>query len=214
MSEDLEHGGDLAQGGQREQEGPNSAGHQLGTHTAFKVYSKAMQSVTVSKPRDGNFFAAKKAWKRLCGEFLVPEGTHRRLFPCVFSGSALTIYESVAAAVLDADAKELWELLEGRLCNASHRRSLRLRFNSISWREGREIVEEFAIRVRASALALPAHVSDDAMLDRLIQSLPSGLKNLALVIPGSFDEVTARVSMLSGSRQKDTFCPRNAGERV
>ena len=107
ISKDLDHSVDMAQGGQREQEGTNSAGHQLGLHTAFKVYFKALQSVTASKPRDGNVFAAKKAWKRLCRAFAVPAGTHRCSLPCVFSGSALAIYESVAAELLDADAKEL-----------------------------------------------------------------------------------------------------------
>ena len=105
-------------------------------------------------------------------------------------------------------------MLEGRLCNARHRRSLLLRFNNMSWRESKECIEEFAICVRASALALPAQVSDDAMLDRFIQTLPSGIKNPALAIPGSFDEVTARVSMMTGPRRRDAFPSRNTGERV
>ena len=192
----------------------NCVEHTIGPHNAFKIYYKALEAVSVRNPGDGNFFAAKKAWKRLCQEFPVQKGTYRRLLPCVFSESALAIYESVAAEYLDADAEELSRMLEGRLCNASHRRSLHLRFNNMSWREGKESIEEFAIRVRASALALPAKVSDDAMLDRFIQALPSGMKNLALAIPGSFDEVRARVSMMTGPRRRDAFLSWNTGERV
>ena len=75
----------------------NCVEHTLGPHNAFKIYCKALETVSVRKPGDGNFFAAKKAWKRLCQDFPVQKGTYRRLLPCVFSGGALAIYESVAA---------------------------------------------------------------------------------------------------------------------
>ena len=168
----------------------------------------------VTQPGDGNYFAAQKAWERLCHDFPVARGTQRRLLPCAFVGSALAIYELLAADNLHASADELWTLLEARLCNNSHRRALRLKFNMLRWRDGKETVNEFATRVRSAALALPERISDEVLVDRFVQSLPSNMRNLALSISGSFDEVTARVSMMSLVRPPDMTKTRFRSERV
>ena len=104
--------------------------------------------------------------------------------------------------------------LSPRLCNASHRRALRLQFGTISWQEGKEAVGNFAGRVRASALMLPNTGSDEIMLDRFVQSLPAHLRNLALLIPGTFDEVTARISMMALTRASESDRTRFRQERI
>ena len=126
MSEDLEHGGDLAQGEQREQEGTNSAVHQLGAHTAFKVYSKALQSVTVSKPGDGNFSRRRKPGSACAGTFPSPK-EHTAAYSRACS-------QAVPWPSMSPWRRSFWtqtqrsfgNCLTGRLCNASHRMSLRL----------------------------------------------------------------------------------------
>ena len=115
----------------------------------------------------------------------------------------MAIYESVAAENLESTAEELWQELSLRLCKAGDRRALRLQLDTISWQEGKETVNEFASRVRASALMLTNTISDEIMLDRFVQSLPANMRNLALSIPGTFDEVTSRVSMMPLARASE-----------
>lgn len=198
----------------RESQYQDAAPCLLEPHAAFKIYSKGMISVRVRKPGDGNVFGARKAWVRLCHDFPVAAGTHRRLLSCAFSECALAIYASVAAENLHSTADELWEELSHRLCNASYRRALRLTFDTISWHESKELVSEFAGRVRAAALMLPEAVPDEIMVDRFVQSLPTNMQNLALSIPGTFDEVTARILMMSLTRTSEGSRTRFRNERV
>lgn len=84
----------------------------------------------------------------------------------------------------------------------------------MAWKEGRESLNQFVHRVREAALALPEPVSDDTMLDRFIQSLPPTVQDLAISVPGSFDEVSGRVAMISASTALETGRGRYRGERV
>lgn len=111
-------------------------------------------------------------------------------------------------------AEELWSLAEERFCNVSHQQQMRTSFNKMTWREGKERLNNFAHRVRAAALALLEPVSDDTLLDRFIHSLPSGLRELAIPVPGSFDEVARRVTMMSASMAAEARKGRYRGERV
>ena len=186
----------------------------LEPHTAFIIYSQALEAVRIGNPGDGNLFPAQKAWTRLCYDFPVVSGTHRRLLPCAFCGSALTIYETIAAENLHFSAEELWTELGHRLCNASHRRALRLQFDTIAWRETKETINEFAGRVRTAALMLRSTIPDEIMLDRFVQSLPANMRGLALSIPGTFDEVTARICMMALTRTAESIRTRFWHERV
>lgn len=77
----------------------------LKPHAAFKIYSKALEAARNGKPGDRNFFPAQKEWIRLCHDLHVVVVTHRRLLPCAFHGSALAIYEAVAADNLHSTAE-------------------------------------------------------------------------------------------------------------
>lgn len=68
----------------------------LGPQTAFKTYSKTSEPVQITRPGNGNYFAAWKAWKRFCFDFTVAVGTESRLLHRAFKGSALAIYALVA----------------------------------------------------------------------------------------------------------------------
>lgn len=154
----------------RAERAPSKTPSRLEPHAAFKIYSKALDAVRIGKPGDGNFIPAQKEWIRLCHDFPVVAGTHRRLLSCGFHGSALAIYEAVAAENLHFTAEELWTRLAHRLCNASYRTALRLQFDTVTWRETKEMVSEFAGRVRTAALMLPNTIPDEIMLDRFVQS--------------------------------------------
>lgn len=81
------------------------------------------------------------------------------------------------------------------LRNTNHRRALRLKFNTLSWRDGKETASELAARVWSAALAFSGKSSDGDLLDCFVQSLPPNMLNLALSISRPFDEVTAGVTM-------------------
>lgn len=68
--------------------------------------------------------------------------------------------------------------------------------------------------MRGAALALAELVTGDTMLDRFIQSLPPAIHDLAVYVPGSFDEVSGRVAMMSASAVFGTGRGRYRGERV
>ena len=182
--------------------------------SAYRIYSKSMEPLKVSRPGDPKFFAARKAWKRLCQDFPVQQGCHRRLLACAFSGTALAIFEDVTSTHLDADANTLWETLQGRLCSSSHQRSLRIGFDTMEWEEGRETIGQFAQRLRTAAVALPDAVSDERLLDRFTQSPSGRLRDHALAVQGTFDEVASRVAMMGPKRAVSGRESRFRSERV
>ena len=100
------------------------------------------------------------------------------------------------------------------LCNPSHRQALRLQFDMIAWRETKETISEFAGCVRTAALMLPITIPDEIMLDRFVQSLPANMRNLALSIPSTFDEVTGRICMMALTRTAERIRTRFRHERV
>lgn len=133
--------------------------------TAYRTYSKSMNPVKMSKPGDPHFFAARREWRRILQDFPVSPGLHRRLLVCAFSGTALAIFEEIASAHLDTDADDLWVLLNDRLCNGSHQRSLRVAFDMMEWDDGIESIKQCAHRLRAAAVKLPERVSEERLLD-------------------------------------------------
>lgn len=82
--------------------------------------------------------------------------------------------------------------LAHRLLNTSHHRALRLNFDTIFWSETKETVGQFAGRMLTADLMLRKPMPKEIMLERFVRSLPAHMGNLALSIPGTYDEVTAR----------------------
>ena len=122
--------------------------------TAFKIYASSLEPVRISTVGDKNFFAAQKAWRLLIQDFPVQKKYGRRLLAPAFSGSALSVFEGIASSNLYCETEELWDLARDRLCNSSHQRQIRTMFNKMTWREGREDLNQFAHRLQAAALAL------------------------------------------------------------
>lgn len=98
------------------------------------------------------------------------------------------MFEDIASTHLDADANDLWKLLQDRLCNGSDQRNLRVKLDTMQWNKGKEEISQFAHHLRATAVALPERISDQKLLDRFTQSLSERLRILALAVLGTFDE--------------------------
>jgi hypothetical protein len=60
-----------------------------------------------------------------------------------------------------------------------------------------ETVEEFAERLRQLACGLPMTTTDDVLLQRLRDGLPSALKFNALAVKGEFDSVVSQVGQIA-----------------
>jgi hypothetical protein len=82
--------------------------------------------------------------------------------------------------------------MQGRLYNTAQVQSQRARFSSATM-EKDESVEDFAERLRQLSCGLPETTTDDVLLQRLRDGLPSALKVNALAVPGEFDTVVSQV---------------------
>jgi len=58
-----------------------------------------------------------------------------------FKGKALTIFNNISAANLDADGDTLWTLLKRQLFNHAHVESHREAFENCAWQERKESIE-------------------------------------------------------------------------
>lgn len=134
-------------------------------------------------------------------DFPVDPDVQRRLAGLAFEGPAKRIYETVVAVNLSATAEELRELLRGKLFNESQQRTQRASFYAMRWAERNETVEQFGTRPSAAALALPEEVAEEVLIHRFVEGLPSRLRDKALLVGGTYDEVVAKTSMVSGASQ-------------
>jgi hypothetical protein len=81
-----------------------------------------------------------------------------------------------------------------------------------------EIVEEFAERLRQLACGLPATKTNDELLQRLRDGLPSALKVNALAVTGEFDTVVSQVGQIADAmaalrpRREQVNAVEGAGE--
>jgi hypothetical protein len=78
--------------------------------------------------------------------------------------------------------------------------SQRARFTSATMRKD-ESVEEFAERLRQLACGLPVTTTDDVLLQRLRDGLPSALKVDALAVTGEFDNVVSQVGQIADAME-------------
>ena len=160
----------------------------LDSETAHKLYSREFFGDRVSKIGDPQFCAARKTWKRLMRDFSVHPDELRRLVGVAFMGPAKRIYEEVTSLHLNAEADELWDLLESKLYNTSQQHGQRASFFAASWKERTESIDQFGARPRTMSLLLPDHVTEEALIRRFIEGLPSRLRAQALLVNGSCDE--------------------------
>jgi Zinc knuckle/Retrotransposon gag protein len=165
--------------------------------TAHKIYSREFEGSRVSKIGDPNFPMAKLTWDRLVQDFPVEENLLRRLVGLAFEGPAKKIYEELSALQLSSNSEELWEFLRTRLYNHSQQRNQRAAFYTSYWKERHESVEQFGARLQAMAIAMPEKISDDALVHRFIEGIPSRLRVQALLVHGNFDEVVAKTSLVA-----------------
>jgi hypothetical protein len=135
--------------------------------TAHKLYYREFESDRVTGIGDYKFPTARMTWKRLVQDFPVRPDYLRRLVGVDFGGPAKKIYEELSSRNLNADADELWELLEQKLYNVSQQRGQRASFYSASWKEKMESIEQYGSRLATSALSLPDHISEEALVNRL-----------------------------------------------
>jgi hypothetical protein len=103
----------------------------------------------------------------------------------------------VSALQLSAGLEELWEFLRNRLYIHSQQRNQRAAFYTASWKERHESFEQFGAKLQAMAIATPEKISDDALVHRFIESLPSRLRVQALLVYGNFDEVVGKTAFVA-----------------
>jgi Zinc knuckle len=178
------------------EEGSRGGSH-MSISTAHKIYSRELEGSRVSKIGDPNFPMAKLTWDRLVQDFPVREHLLRRLVGLAFEGPAKKIYEEVSALQLSACSEELWEFLRTRLYNHSQQRNQRAAFYTACWKERHESLEQFGANLQAMAIAMPEKISDDALVHRFIEGLPSRLLVQALLVYGNFDEVVAKTALVA-----------------
>ncbi len=61
----------------------------------------------------------------------------------------------------------------------------------------KESVQAYATRLRNTAMNLPEAISEDMMVSRFTQGLPTRLRLSALGVQGAFDEVVSRVTLIA-----------------
>jgi hypothetical protein len=86
--------------------------------------------------------------------------------------------------------------MQGRLYNTAQVQSQRARFTSATMKKD-ESVKEFAERLRQLACGLPETTTDEVLLQRLRDGLPSALKVNALAVTGKFDSVVSQVGQIA-----------------
>ena len=70
----------------------------------------------------------------------------------------------------------------------------------MAWDESGERVTQFAHWLRAAAVALPETIPKKRLLDRFTHSLTGRLREHALAVQGTFDDVTSGEAMMSGTK--------------
>jgi hypothetical protein len=174
---------------------------------AHKLYSRELEADRVSRIGDYRFPAARMTWRRVVQDFPVRPELLRRLVGVAFSGAAKKVYEEVSAANLSATADELWDTMQLKVYNVSQQRSQRASFYATSWKERTESIEQYGARLATAAMALPEHVSDEALVHRFVEGLPQRLKVQALLISGDYDEVVAKTSLVQKASQRAVIGP-------
>lgn len=107
---------------------------------ACKIYQSAFANAHCKKVGDGSFFDAKRTWRRVLRDFPITKIAERWLMPYSFEKDARRVYEEMGSRHIDVSADALWELLEVRLCSATHRAALQDKFFGMKWHERRESV--------------------------------------------------------------------------
>jgi hypothetical protein len=113
-----------------------------------------------------------------------------------FEGVAATVFQKIPATHPSASATKLWDLIQSRLYNSAQVATQRARFTAAVMQKD-ETVEEFADRLRGLDCGLPEATSDDVLLQRLRDGLPSSLKVNALSVTGEFDAVVSQVGQIA-----------------
>ncbi len=168
-----------------------------------RIYGDSLHNIRVSKIPDYKFETAYMTWTRLINDVPVDAVHHRALMSLAFEGVALRAFEEIAAANPIATSEELWTLLRQRLCNESQIMSLRSSFMNMKWNEKKESVQAYATRLRNTAMNLPEAISEDMMVSRFTQRLPTRLRLSALGVQGAFDEVVSRVTLIAAEYKFD-----------
>jgi Retrotransposon gag protein len=163
---------------------------------ANRLYKDNLSAVMISKTGDANFASAHACWDRLIVQYPVDPIHQPKLVAHAFRGAAATVFQQIAAANTNASAQTLWYLMQGRLYNTAQVQSQRARFISATMKKD-ESVEEFAERLRQLASGLPETTTDDVLLQRLRDGLPSALKVNALAVTGEFYTVVSQVGQIA-----------------
>jgi Retrotransposon gag protein len=159
-------------------------------------YKDNLSVFKVSKTGDANFASARAYWDRLIVQYPVNTIHQPKLVAHAFRGAADTVFQQIAAENTNASAQTLWDLKRGRLYNTAQVQSQRAKFASATMKKD-ETVEEFAERLPQLACGLPETTTDDVLLQRLRNGLPSALKVNALAVTGEFDTVVSQVGQIA-----------------
>jgi Retrotransposon gag protein len=177
---------------------------------ANRLYKDNLSAVSVKKTGDANFAATRACWDRLIEQYPVSEGHQPKLIVHAFEGVAATVFQKIAATHPSASATQLWDLMQARLYNSAQVATQRARFTAAVMQKD-ETVEEFAERLRGLACGLPEATSDDVLLQRLRDGLPSSLKVNALSVTGEFDAVVSQVGQIAEAITAASSKTRHAG---
>jgi hypothetical protein len=91
--------------------------------------------------------------------------------------------------------------MELKVYNVSQHRSQRASFYATLWKEKTNSIEQYGARMATAAMALPEHVSEEALVHRFVEVLPQRLKVQALLISGEYDEVVSKTSLVQKASQ-------------
>jgi Retrotransposon gag protein len=163
---------------------------------ANRLHKDNFSAVMVSKTGDANFASAGACWDRLIVQYPADPIHQPKLVAHAFRGAAATVFQQIAAANTNASAQTLRDLMKGRLNNTAQVKRQRARFTSATMKKD-EYVEEFAERLRQLACGLPETTTNDVLLQRLRDGLPSALKFNALAVTGEFDTVVSQVRQIA-----------------
>jgi Retrotransposon gag protein len=163
---------------------------------ANRLYKDNPSAVMVSKTGDTIFASARACWDRLIVQYPVDPIHQPKLVAHAFRGATATVFQQIAAANTNASVQIMWDLMQGRLYNTAQVQSQCARFTSAAMKKD-ETVEEFAERLRQLACGLPEMTTDDVLLQRLRDGLPSALKVNTLAVTEEFDTVVSQVGQIA-----------------
>ena len=124
----------------------------------------------------------QNATRRIAQDFPIRPELIGRLVGVAFNGAAKNVYEEVSAGNLSVTAIELWDAMEAKIYNISQQRSQRASFSATFWKYKTDLIEKYGARLATTAMALPEHVSEEALVHRILEGLPQRLKVQALLI--------------------------------